>query len=209
VSLEVMDEEWLLSVEQVTLLLDWIREHAGVNRSVYPFMFTVAEQALRPGEACALRVRDLELPKGRWGKMAVRNSRAAREIPLQPQHVEALCRWISEAGLQGDDLLFPGMRGGPLSASVYQRIWRQAQEAALPRDELYSWRLGEPITILRESCLVKWLKMGISSVTVAEWAGVSPRWLALRYPYCFRLEDAEVDWDRLAEVMALPDSLGS
>ncbi|AOT61503.1 tyrosine-type recombinase/integrase [Streptomyces rubrolavendulae] len=202
---EVLDGEWLYSEEQVRSLLEWIRGHAGANRSVHPYMLIVAEQALRPGEARALRVSDVVLPEGDLGKLTARHKGVAREIPLQPQVVEFLRGWISEAGLQDDDLLLPGMRGGPLPASVYKRIWEQAQQAVLARDELYWWRLGEPISILRESCLVKWLSMGISPVTVAEWAGVTPSWLALRYPHCFRTEKAEIDWDRMAEVMALPD----
>ncbi|MER5212553.1 site-specific integrase [Streptomyces sp. NPDC002838] len=204
-SVDVMDEEWLLSVEQVRSLLEWIRGHAGADRSVYPFMLTVAEQALRPGEARALRVRDVMLPEGDGGQLTARHRGVAREIPLQPRFVEFLRHWIDEAGLREGDLLFPGRRGGPLSASVYQQVWEQAQEAVLPRDERYSWRLGEPISILRESCLVEWLRMGISSFAVAELAGVTPDWLALRYPYCFRREDADIDWDRLAKAMALPE----
>lgn len=189
-SVDVMDEEWLLSMEQVRSLLELTRGHAGTDRSVYPFMLTVAEQALRPGEARALRVRDVVLPEGDWGVLTVRHRGVAREIPLQPQFVEFLREWIDGAGLREDDLLFPGRHGGPLPASVCQRVWEQAQEAVLPRDELYSWRLGEPISILRESCLAEWLRMGISSFAVAELAGVTPDWLALRYPYCFRREDA-------------------
>jgi hypothetical protein len=48
--------------------------------------------------------------------------------------------------------------------------------------------------------------MGISPFTVAELAGVTPSWLALRYPHCFRVEDAEIDWDRLEAIMGLPAS---
>ncbi|MGP3732941.1 hypothetical protein ACTWJ9_06930 [Streptomyces sp. GDS52] len=51
--------------------------------------------------------------------------------------------------------------------------------------------------------------MGVPSVTVAEWADVTPRWLVLRYPHCFRTEKVGIDWDHLAEAMALPDSLKS
>ncbi|MDX3835859.1 tyrosine-type recombinase/integrase [Streptomyces europaeiscabiei] len=203
---EVMDEEWLLSEEQVRSLLKSIRGHVGANRSVYPFVRTVAEQALFPREARVLRVSDMVLPEGDGGKLMARRNGTAREIPLQPQSVEFLRQWIGDAGLQEDDLLFPGMRGAPLSASDYKQIWEQAQAAVLPRDELYSWRLGEPISILRESCLVKWLRAGISPVTVAEWAGVTPIWLGLRYPHCLRSEDVEIDWDHLAEATALPDS---
>ncbi|WP_369392466.1 tyrosine-type recombinase/integrase [Streptomyces sp. CG1] len=206
-SVDVMDEEWLLSVEQVRSLLEWIRGNAGANRSVYPFMRTVAEQALRPGEARALRVRDAVLPEGRCGELTVRRRGVARVIPLHPEFVGFLREWISGAGLQEGDLLFPDVCSGPLSASVCQRVWRQAQEAVLPRDELHSWRSGEPVSILRESRLAEWLRMGISSVTVAELAGVTPVWLELRYPYCFRRENVDIDWDHLAEAMSLPDSL--
>lgn len=202
---EVMEEEWLLSEEQVRWLLKSIHENAGANRSVHPFMRTVAEQALLPREARAVRVSDVVLPHCDGGKLTARRNGKARDIPLQPQFVEFLREWISDADLQEDDLLFPGTRGRPLSAPDYMQIWEQAQMAVLPRDELYRWRLGEPITILRDSRLVKWLTTGISPVTVAEWAGMTPTWLELRYPHCFGTEDVEIDWDDLAEATALPD----
>ncbi|MFD3416173.1 tyrosine-type recombinase/integrase [Streptomyces cyaneofuscatus] len=209
VEVEVMEEEWLYSEEQVRALLEWVRGRDGVERSVYPFMRVVAEQALRPGEARELRVSDLVLPERGLGKLTVRYSGKAREIPLRSQSVEFLRAWISEAGLREDDLLFPDLRGRSASTPVYQQIWEQAQKAVLPRDERYSWRLGEPISILRESCLVKWLGMGISPFAVAELAGVTPSWLALRYPHCFRVENAGIDWDRLEDVMGLPESVKS
>ncbi|MFI1314278.1 tyrosine-type recombinase/integrase [Streptomyces albidoflavus] len=208
-SVEAMDVEWLYSEEQVRSLLDWVRGQAGVHRSVHPFMRMVAEQALRPSEARALRVSDVILLEHDLGKLAARHNGMVREIPLHPQIAVFLREWISESDLRDADLLFPGTRGGPLSPSACQQIWQQAQEAVLPRDALYPWRLGEPISILRDSCLVKWLRMGISPVTVAEWVGVTPSWLALRYPHCFRTEKVEIDWDHLAEAMALPDSLKS
>ncbi|WP_326685013.1 site-specific integrase [Streptomyces microflavus] len=208
-SVEVMEEEWLYSEEQVRALLEWVRGREGVERSAYPFMRVVAEQALRPSEARELRVSDLVLPKRGLGNLTVRYSGTVREVPLPSQSVEFLRAWISEAGLREDNLLFPDLRGRSGSTPVYQQVWEQAQEAVLPRDEQYSWRLGEPISILRESCLVKWLGMGISPFTVAELAGVTPSWLALRYPHCFGVEDAEIDWDRLEDVMGLPEPLKS
>ncbi|MEE1845179.1 tyrosine-type recombinase/integrase [Streptomyces sp. NPDC088190] len=208
-SVEVMEEEWLYSEGQVRALLEWVRGQEGVERSVYPFMRVVAEQALRPGEARELRVSDVVLPERGLGKLTVSYSGKVREVLLRSQSVEFLRAWISEAGLREDDLLFPDLGGRSASTPVYQRVWEQAQEAVLPRDERYSWRLGEPISILRESCLVKWLAMGTSPFTVAELASVNPSWLALRYPHCFRVEDAEIDWDRLADVMGLPESMKS
>ncbi|MFK4598665.1 tyrosine-type recombinase/integrase [Streptomyces pristinaespiralis] len=110
-SVEVMDEEWLYSEEQVRSLLDRVREQAGAHRSVHPFMRMVAEQALRPSEARALRVTDVVLLERDLGKLTARHKGMVREIPLQPQVVVFLRGWISEADLQDADLLFPGTRG--------------------------------------------------------------------------------------------------
>jgi len=206
VYVEVMEEEWLLSEEQVRSLLKSIHEQPDATRSVHPFMRTVAEHALFPFEARALRVSDVALLEGNGGELTVRRKGKEREMPLQSQFVEFLREWIRDVGLKEDDLLFPGMRGGAISESDYKQVWEQAQEAILPRDELFFWRLGEPISILRDSCLVKWLRAGIPPVTVAELAGTTPRWLALRYPHCLRAGDAGIDGDHLAEGMALADS---
>lgn len=185
---DALDEEWIPSEGQVRLLLDWIRRQAGGSRSVYPFLVTLAEGALRPSEARSLRVRDVVLHPGGSGELTARHRGQARVVPLRPQFATFLREWIDEAGLQEDDLLFPGPRGGRLSAAAYKRLWEQAQEAVLPHDELLSWRLGEPVDVLRDSSLVRWLRLGVAVATVAELAGVAPAWLALRYPYCFRLE---------------------
>ncbi|MEU6995441.1 hypothetical protein ABZ953_32895 [Streptomyces sp. NPDC046465] len=126
-------------------------------------------------------------------------------VPLRPQFAVFLRGWIDEAGLQKDDLLFPGPHGGHLSVAAYMRLWEQAQEAVLPHDELLDWRLGEPVDILRESSLVRWLRRGVDVATVAELAGVAPAWLALRYPYCFRVDATEIDWERLAQATRLPE----
>ncbi|WP_145502594.1 tyrosine-type recombinase/integrase [Streptomyces sp. CFMR 7] len=203
---DAMGEEWILSEAQVRALLDWIGEHVADHRSVHLLLVTVAEGPLRPSEACSLRVRDLVLHSGGSGELAARHQGKARAVPLQSRLAARLRGWISEAGLQENDLLFPGPRGGRLSAATYQRLWRQAQEAVLPHDELLSWRLGEPVDILWESRLVQLLKLGVDVVTVAELAGVHPAWLALRYPYCFLHEATETDGDCSARAASFPES---
>lgn len=115
-SVEVMEEEWLYSEEQVRALLEWVRGREGVERSVYPFMRVVAEQALRPGEARGLRVSDVVLPERGLGKLTVRYRGKAREVPLRSQSAEFLRAWISAAGLGEGDLLFPAC------ADVHSRL---------------------------------------------------------------------------------------
>ncbi|GAB2468159.1 hypothetical protein [Streptomyces incanus] len=66
-SVEVMEEEWLYSKEEVGALLEWVRGHVSAEPAVYLFMRIVAEQALRPSEARNLRVADVVLPARGWG----------------------------------------------------------------------------------------------------------------------------------------------
>ncbi|MCA1269590.1 site-specific integrase [Streptomyces sp. 7G] len=203
---DALDEEWILSERQVLSLLDWIRQQAGGSRSVYPFLVTLAEGALRPSEARSLRVRDVVLHSGGSGELMAGYRRQARVVPLRLGFAMFLRGWFNDAGLQKDDLLFPGARGERLSVDAYMGLWEQAQEAVLPHDELLAWRLGEPVDILRESSLVRWLRLGVDVATVAELAGVAPAWLALRDPHWFRLEVTEIDWERLAQATRLPEA---
>ncbi|MFJ4972994.1 tyrosine-type recombinase/integrase [Streptomyces sp. NPDC088755] len=205
VLVDALDEEWILSERQVLSLLDWIRRQAGGSRSAYPFLVTLAEGALRPSEARSLRVCDVALRPGGSGELTAGCRGQARVVPLRPGFAMFLRGWINDAGLQKDDLLFPGARGGRLSVDAYMGLWEQAQEAVLPHDQLLAWRSGESVDILRESSLVRWLRLGVDVATVAELAGVAPAWLALRYPYCFRLEATEIDWERLAQATRLPE----
>jgi integrase len=146
---------------------------------------------------------DVELPESGFGGIVIRAGKR-REVPVTPELVRLLRAWVSGAGLRQDDLLFPDERGGPHSPSVHRRVWQQAREAVLEPGELDS-KLGEEVSALRESCLVSWLKADIPAWVVAELAGVTPSWIVLRYPHCFRLENVEIDWEHLTKVMALPE----
>ncbi|QNT90522.1 integrase [Streptomyces griseofuscus] len=196
-----IDESSLLSADHVRALLEWIQEAS--SGAVFPFLASVAGTALSPGEAASIRVQDVTLPDGEFGEVLVRAGKG-RRAPVSPDIVGVLRRWIDEADLEAEDLLFPAERGGPLASSEYKRAWRQAREAVLSPDEVQAG-LGEQVSSLRDSCLDRWLEAGVPVWGVAEWAGVSASWIALRYPHRFRLEDAEIDWDHLEEILRLPD----
>ncbi len=163
----------------------------------------MAGTALSPGEAASVRVQDVTLPDGEFGEVLVRAGEG-RRVPVSPDIVGVLRRWIDEADLEAEDLLFPAERGGQLASSEYKRAWRRARQAVLSPDEVQAG-LGEQVSSLRDSCLDRWLEAGVPSRGVAEWAGVSASWIALRYPHRFRLEDVEIDWGHLEEILRLPD----
>ncbi|MER6304896.1 hypothetical protein [Streptomyces sp. NPDC001657] len=167
----------------------------------------IDESALLSSEQIRLLLGWVRGTEGEFGEVLIRAGED-RKVPVAPELVSLLRGWISRADLEPGDLLFPSERGVPLSSSVRRRVWKQAREPVLRPDELEAG-LGEYVTSLRDSCLEKWLNAGVLVWDVAEWAGVTPSWLALRYPYRFRAEDTEVDWDHLAQVRALPDSLKS
>ncbi|MEW2621608.1 tyrosine-type recombinase/integrase [Streptomyces sp. NPDC048106] len=194
-------ESSLLSAGQVRALLEWIQEES--SGAVFPFLASIAGTALSPGEAASVRVQDVTLPDGEFGEMLVRAGER-RTVPVSPDIVGVLRCWIDEAGLEAEDLLFPAERGGPLASSEYKTAWRHARQAVLSPDEVQAG-LGEQVSSLRDSCLDRWLEAGVPAWGVAEWAGVSASWIALRYPHRFRLEDIEIDWGHLEEILRLPD----
>jgi integrase len=106
--------------------------------------------ALRPEEAVALRRDSLTLPASGWGQLTLsaalpRSARAwtgngtaheprglklrpegtTRTVPIPPQLVSLLRRHLRAHGTAPDGRLFRGARGGPLSESLYGRIWHQ------------------------------------------------------------------------------------
>ncbi|MFC8086927.1 tyrosine-type recombinase/integrase [Streptomyces sp. NPDC057340] len=196
-----IDESSLLSANRVRALLEWIQaESSGV---VFPFLAFMAGTALSPGEAASVRVHEVTLPEGEFGEVLVRAGEG-RRVPVSPDIVGVLRRWIDEADLEFEDLLFPAERGGSLASSEYKRAWRQARQAVLSPGEVQAG-LGEQVSSLRDSCLDRWLEAGVPAWGVAEWGGVSASWVAVRYPHRFRLEDIEIDWDHLEEILRLPD----
>lgn len=191
----------MLSADRVRALLGWVEQE--LLGGTFPFFLSMASAALSPGEAASVRVHDVTLPDGEFGEVLVRSGEG-RRVPLTPEIVGVLRRWIDRAGLEAGDLLFPGEQGGPLSSREYQRVWGQARQAVLSPEEVQAGA-GEHVSSLRDSSLDAWLKAGIPAWGVAEWAGVSASWIALRYPHRFRLEDVEIDWDHLEEILRLPD----
>ena len=112
--------------------------------------------ALRPAEAVALRATSCALPASGWGQLTLtgslpRSARAwtgngtpreprslkhrpegaIRTVPIPPQLVRLLRQHLHTFGCAADGRLFRGARGGPLSESLYGRIWHQARAAAI------------------------------------------------------------------------------
>ena len=164
--------------------------------------------ALRPAEAVALQASSCTLPSRGWGQLTLtaslpRSARAwtgngtpreprslkhrpegaIRTVPIPPQ-LARLLRWHLRAfGCAEDGRLFRGARGGPLSESLYGRVWHQARTAAIPEDGTGAWPARRPYD-LRHAALSLWLASGAPPAEIAARAGHSVRVLLTIYAHC-------------------------
>ena len=133
-----------------------------------------------PGtEAVALRASSCILPSRGWGQLTLtaslpRSARAwtgngtpreprilkhrpkgaSRTIP--PQLARLLRHHLHAYGCAADGRLFRGARGGPLSESLYGRIWHQARAAAMPGTGQVPSRCAAPATFAMPRCRCGW-----------------------------------------------------
>ena len=179
--------------------------------------------ALRPEEALALRQRHLTLPAhGRgttiltgacprtaaaWtsnGKphelrgLKHRPTGTVRIVPIPPILVSLLRQHLRESGTASDGRLFRSTRGGPLSESVYGRVWHAARQAALSTAQAATPLARRPYD-LRHAALSLWLNASSAPAEVAARAGTSVHVLESVYVHCIggqedvisqRIEDA-------------------
>lgn len=59
-----------------------------------------------------------------------RGRQETRTVPIQPRLVELLCAHVDNHGVGPDGWFFPGLHGGPLSESVYDRWWKCGRRRA-------------------------------------------------------------------------------
>jgi integrase len=105
---------------------------------------------------------------------------------------------LDEHGTTPDGRLFRGTRGGPLSESLYGRVWAIARAKALTDVEAASPLARRPYD-LRHAAVSTWLTGGVPAPQVAAWAGHSVDVLLRVYAKCIagqedalrrRVEDA-------------------
>ncbi|MEE1942530.1 tyrosine-type recombinase/integrase [Streptomyces sp. TRM 70361] len=214
------DEAFLLTERQCSAILDAVGERPQDGRVLRAFLATIALAALRPAEALALRVRDLELsdggpnallvrPQGRTGhRSGISEAEAVRSVPACSDLVAILKAEITRRGLGPDDALFTLDEGRPLTGETYRRVWKHARAAVLEAHGIDS-PLGRNVSALRDACIAAWLRNGDQTAAhiaaVAECAGVSAPRLAERFSHCLRKPTpAEVPWDRLEAAFRLP-----
>jgi hypothetical protein len=198
---------------------------AALRPDLTAFFGCLYYAALRPEEAVALRRGDLILPARGSGRGTIilgttcprtatawtgngrpyeprglkhRPDGAVRIIPVRAVLVRLLRQHIRESGTAPDGRLFSGIRGGPLSESLYGRVWHTARQAALG-PALAATGLARRSYDLRHAALSLWLNATAAPAEVAARAGTSVTVLQNVYTHCIggqhnavsqRIEDA-------------------
>ncbi len=184
-----------------------LAEITKVRPELTAFFGCLYYAALRPAEAVALCADSCDLVPVGWGQLTLTGSlpRSARAwtgngtprearglklrpdgairiVPIPPQLVRLLRHHLHAYGCAADGRLFRGARGGPLSESLYGRIWHQARAAAIPGQAGTQWA-RRPYD-LRHAALSLWLASGAPPAEVAARAGHSVRVLLAVYAHC-------------------------
>lgn len=152
---------------------------------VYQVMTAVAYYAgLRPSEVVMLRPRALHLPAKGWGRVDVNEADVAfdesgepkigpRSVPIPPQLVVILCRWLDEHDFADDELIFRTRTGKRPTASNWARAWQRAlRQIDQPPLRVYDCRHAAATT---------WLKAGVPLGDVARRMGHSVETLVSSY----------------------------
>ncbi|MEV6147562.1 hypothetical protein [Streptomyces sp. NPDC051992] len=210
-----------LSNRQCFAILDWAGEQPQSGLVLRAFLASITLAALRPEEALAMRVREVELAEDGIGWLLVHSQAqerrekdsdhagVVRRVPVCRELAVILKEEAIRRGLGPEDAIFVLDDGRPLTAEVYRKVWRQARAAVLQAHELDS-SLGRHASALRDARIAAWLKDGDQTaghiLAVAECAGMSAPRLAVRFANCLRKPTRdEIPWDRLEAALALPD----
>ncbi|WP_424918206.1 tyrosine-type recombinase/integrase [Streptomyces sp. wa1064] len=217
----VSEETFTLTDRQSFAILDWAAEQPQSGLVLRAFLASVALAALRPEEALALRVRDVEVAESGTSWLLIRpqaqerrkrdsdRAVAVRRVPVCRELAAMLKEEAIRRDLHPGDAIFVLDDGRPLTAEVYRKVWRQARAAVLQAHEIDS-PLGRHVSALRDARIAEWLKNGDQTaghlLAVAECAGMSAPRLAERFAYCLRKPTRdEIPWDRLEAALAVPD----
>lgn len=179
----------LNDIESAAGRLDRMRTDRTPDYKVIIWLCALA--GLRPGEARALHIEDLELPEDGWGAINVRRSLSDstsslrgsdplvgatktgrnRWVPIEPRLVRILTDHI---GGRTDGLVAQGSGGSPVGSTALQKAWVVARGDA-------EWRVYD----LRHSCATRWLRATGNVPLVARRLGHSPEVLLSIYAGVF------------------------
>jgi integrase/recombinase XerD len=140
-----------------------------LGRRDHTLLLTAIQTGLRLAEITSIRQQDVSLATGAHVRCEGKG-RKERCTPLTKSTVTVLTAWIREQGEDGARILFPGARGGRLSADAVQHL--VAKYAAVAQRSCPS--LAEKHVsphVLRHTTAMELLQAGVDRTLIALWLG--------------------------------------
>lgn len=158
-----------LMADEVEALLRAPDRKTWIGRRDHMLILLGVETGLRVSEILSLRTADVDL--GRHPSVfCLGKGRKERRTPLGKASVAALREWIKE--MRGEDTVFTGRTGRPLSTDAVQALLRKYQVAAARScPSLKNKRLSPHI--LRHTAAMILLEAKVDSSVIALWLGHS------------------------------------
>lgn len=158
-----------LTREEVKALLAAPDQHTWFGRRDHAFLLVAAQTGLRQSEMSGLTHNDLALGPGAHVRV-IGKGRKERCVPLAKPTVTVLKTWLSEL-IRGDrQVLFPNLRGTPLSAdAVHYLFQRHVKAASRTCPSLKGKRVT--VHVLRHTMALDLVQAGVDRSVIALWLG--------------------------------------
>ncbi|HEX7856237.1 MAG TPA: tyrosine-type recombinase/integrase [Sphingobium sp.] len=140
-----------------------------IGRRDHALLLTTLQTGLRLSEATSLRRRDITFDTGTHLEI-LGKGRKHRVVPLCKPVADVLRAWLDEAAPTDDDIVFPSMRGGRLSAdAVAHLLEKHLATAAGACPSLKQKHIT--FHCLRHTTAMDLLHAGVEQTVIALWLG--------------------------------------
>lgn len=158
-----------LTRSEVDALLNAPDKDTWGGRRDHALLLTTLQTGLRLSEVTGLKRHDITFAAGAHVEV-IGKGRKQRAIPLCKPVASILAAWLEEANIARDDIVFPSMRGGRLSADAVERLLKKYLATA---SEVCTSLKKKHITFhcLRHTTAMDLLHAGVEQSVIALWLG--------------------------------------
>lgn len=158
-----------LTRPEVEALLGAPDKSAWNGRRDHALLLTTLQTGLRLSEATGLKRQDVAFGAGAHVEI-LGKGRKQRAVPLCKPVAEVLKAWLDELNATEDDIVFPSLRGGRLSADAVGRLLKKHVTAAC---EICPSLKQKHVTFhcLRHTTAMDLLHAGVEQSVIALWLG--------------------------------------
>lgn len=151
---------------EMDAILDSIDRKHWCGRRDYALLLTMYNSGARVSEVCALRTHQVGMSKSSYVQLHGKG-RKERAIPLWPSTARVLREWLRE---NTSSILFPGVRGEPLSRFAVRLLLQKAVADATTCCASLKKKRVSPHTI-RHGTAMALLDAGVDISVIALWLG--------------------------------------